>query len=85
VPQYIVVLVSSSVNKSGSVFSGNTRQMVVVRTDSGYAANPGHTGTGTVVSVSCQSTTAELTSPRDQFWFQIYSIVPSVIGSWIGV
>jgi uncharacterized repeat protein (TIGR01451 family) len=54
VPAYIAVIVSSSITKSGSMIAGNTRQMVVVKTDPGYASNPGHAGTGTVVAVICQ-------------------------------
>ena len=48
---YIAVIVSSSVTKSGSTISGNTVRVVIVRTDAGYQANPGHAGTGTVVAV----------------------------------
>jgi hypothetical protein len=54
VPQYIGVIVSSSITQSGSKISGNNRQMVVVKTDAGYDSNPGHAGTGTVVAVICQ-------------------------------
>ena len=51
VPTYMAVIVSSTVTKSGSTISGNIPKMVVVRTDAGYANNPGHDGTGTVVAV----------------------------------
>jgi hypothetical protein len=54
VPSYITVLVSSSITKSGSNIAGNTRQMVIVRTNPGYGPNPGHAGTGTVVAVICR-------------------------------
>jgi hypothetical protein len=50
----MAVMVSSSITKSGSTIAGNTRQMVIVKTDPGYASNPGHAGTGTVVAVICQ-------------------------------
>ena len=53
VPSYMGVLVASSVSKSGSTISGNTTQIVVVETESGYAADPGHHGTGTVVAAYC--------------------------------
>lgn len=53
-PEFITVMVSSSVSKNGSVLSGNVRKLVVVRTDAGYAPDPSHPGTGTVVSVVCQ-------------------------------
>jgi hypothetical protein len=52
-PPYMGVVVSSSVSKSGSSISGNVPEIVVVRTSTGYAANPGHAGTGTVVAVYC--------------------------------
>ena len=51
VPSYMAVIVTSSVAKEGSTISGNTTKLVIVKTDPGYAANPGHAGTGTVVAV----------------------------------
>ena len=54
VPTLITVIASSSVTKSGSVITGNNRKVVVVRVDPGYGPNPGHEGTGTVVSITCQ-------------------------------
>jgi hypothetical protein len=53
IPPYIAVIVSSSTTKSGSAIAGNTQQVVVVKTNPGYAPNPGHAGTGTVVAVIC--------------------------------
>ncbi len=53
VPQYMGVLVPSSVNKSGSNISGNTTSIVVVNVQPGYANNPGHPGNGTVIAVYC--------------------------------
>jgi hypothetical protein len=47
------VLVSSSVVKSGATISGNAPAIVVVKTDPGYAPNPGHPGTGTVIATLC--------------------------------
>ena len=47
------VLVASSVTKHGSTVSGDISHIVVVKTDPGYAPNPGHPGTGTVVAVFC--------------------------------
>jgi hypothetical protein len=47
------VVVSSAINKSGSTISGNVPKIVVVKTNPGYAPNPGHPGTGTVVAVYC--------------------------------
>ena len=52
-PQYLAVLVSSSVTKSGANISGNIVHIVVVKTNPGYSNDPGHTGTGTVVSFIC--------------------------------
>jgi len=49
------VIVASSIAKSGSVISGNIPKTVVVQIDPGYDSNPGHAGTGTVISVSCPS------------------------------
>ena len=54
-PAYMAVLVSSNNAKSGSQISGNIVAIVIVRTDSGYQPNPGHTGTGTVVATLCKS------------------------------
>jgi hypothetical protein len=58
-PEYIAVIVSSHITKSGPTISGNTPEVVVVKTNGGYAPNPGHAGTGTVVGVVCKSTTPE--------------------------
>ena len=52
-PSFMGVLVSSSVSKSGSSISGDIPMIVVVTTNSGYAPNPGHAGTGTVVATFC--------------------------------
>jgi hypothetical protein len=49
----MAVIVSSSIDKSGSTISGDTVHIVVVHTTPGYAPNPGHAGTGTVVAVIC--------------------------------
>jgi hypothetical protein len=52
-PAYMGVLVTSSASKSGSTISGNTVNIVVVKTDPGYQPNPGHAGTGQVVAIFC--------------------------------
>ena len=52
-PEFMAVIVSSSITKSGSTISGNTVHMVIVRTNPGYAPNPGHPGTGDVVAQIC--------------------------------
>jgi Bacterial Ig-like domain (group 3) len=53
VPSYMGVLVSSSITKSGSTISGNTTNIVVMKTEPGYAPDPGHHGTGTIVASYC--------------------------------
>ena len=53
VPSYMGVLVASSVTQSGSTISGTWGKIVVVHVDPGYAANPGHPGTGTIVATFC--------------------------------
>ena len=52
-PAYMAVIVSSSISKSGSQISGDTKHVVIVQTNADYAANPGHAGTGTVVATIC--------------------------------
>lgn len=51
-PGDVLVLVASSINKSGSTIRGTFTGMVIVQPDAGYASDPGHAGTGTVVGVS---------------------------------
>jgi hypothetical protein len=53
-PELIEVTVASHIVKSGPTISGDTQEVVVVKTNPGYAPNPGHAGTGTVVEVLCQ-------------------------------
>ena len=52
-PAYISVIVASTSSKSGSQISGNVVHIVVVKTNVGYDANPGHPGTGVVVATVC--------------------------------
>lgn len=52
-PAYMGVTVSSKITQSGSQISGNNVAIVVVKTNSGYAPDPGHAGTGTVVAQVC--------------------------------
>jgi hypothetical protein len=52
-PTYMGTLVASSVRNSGSTISGNIVSIVVVATGAGYAPDPGHAGTGTVVATYC--------------------------------
>ncbi|HSS80356.1 MAG TPA: hypothetical protein VLK24_04065, partial [Gaiellaceae bacterium] len=53
VPTYMGVVVATSVSKSGSTISGTWKKIVVVRTNPGYAPNPGHGGTGSIVATFC--------------------------------
>jgi uncharacterized repeat protein (TIGR01451 family) len=53
IPAYMGVVVPTSVSKRGPVTSGDTAGIVVVQTNPGYAPNPGHPGTGTVVAQYC--------------------------------
>ncbi|HKS79680.1 MAG TPA: PKD domain-containing protein [Gaiellaceae bacterium] len=52
-PAYMGVISTDSATKSGSQISGTTPHIVVVQTNPGYAPNPGHAGTGTVVAQAC--------------------------------
>jgi hypothetical protein len=52
-PHYMAVIVSSTITQTGSVISGNTPSMVVVKTSPSYAPDPGHPGTGTVIAKIC--------------------------------
>jgi hypothetical protein len=49
----MAVIVTSSAAMSGSAISGSTPHIVIIRTDPGYAPDPGHAGTGTVVGQVC--------------------------------
>jgi Big-like domain-containing protein len=52
-PSFMAVAVSSSVTKSGSTITGDITRLVIVQTNPGYAPDPGHAGTGTVVAQFC--------------------------------
>jgi hypothetical protein len=52
-PSFMGVVVSTTVNNSGSTISGNVSQIIVVTPNAGYAPNPGNPGTGTVVATFC--------------------------------
>jgi len=53
VPTYTAVIVTNAVAQDRGRPSGSTTEVVIVRTDPGYAPDPGHAGTGTVVAVLC--------------------------------
>lgn len=67
VPAYMAVIVSSKIvedderaararhdEQEQEEIRGNSVEIVVVKTNPGYAPNPGHAGTGTVVGVLCR-------------------------------
>jgi hypothetical protein len=54
-PSYVAVIVASSASRSGNEIRGNILEIVIVKTNSSYAPNPGHAGTGIVVAVYCRS------------------------------
>jgi N-acetylneuraminic acid mutarotase len=64
-PQYMAVIVSSSIQKNGSVIAGDVRKIVIVKTKPGYGPWPGHAGLGEVVSSYC--TAVALASVLDRF------------------
>ena len=53
IPNTIPVIVSSTITKNGPVISGDATEVVDVAVDPGYAGDPGHPGTGTVVGIEC--------------------------------
>jgi hypothetical protein len=53
IPSYMGTLVTSKVTKSGSVISGNTVEIVIVKTNPGYAPNPSAHGSGVIVAKYC--------------------------------
>jgi hypothetical protein len=53
VPAYMGTAVTTAITKNGNAISGFITHIVVVVTDPGYAANPGHAGTGTVIATYC--------------------------------
>lgn len=55
VPSYTAMVVPTHITKNGATIAGDIAQIVIVKTDAGYAADPGHAGTGTVVGVLCHS------------------------------
>jgi hypothetical protein len=52
-PAYMGTAVTSQVTKHGNDIGGVITHIVVVVTDPGYAADPGHAGTGTVIATYC--------------------------------
>jgi hypothetical protein len=54
VPSFMAVIGSSAITQTGSDITGDIPEIVVVQTAPGFAPNPGHSGTGTVVAVLCK-------------------------------
>lgn len=55
-PSYLAVLVAKSVVQQGSeLLSTSIPEVVIVRTDPGYAPDPGSRGTGSVMAVLCRA------------------------------
>ena len=52
-PDFMAVIVSSSISKSGAAITGDTPHLAVVQTNPGYQPDPGHPGTGKVVAQIC--------------------------------
>jgi hypothetical protein len=46
-------VVAGSVTKSGADINGSWGEIVIVKTNPGYAPNPGHPGIGTIVATFC--------------------------------
>lgn len=65
IPQYMMVIVSSSVQMNGSAITGNVKRIIVVQSNPGYGPSPGHWGSGQVIAVLCDSgnQSASLLSP----------------------
>ncbi|HMH02381.1 MAG TPA: thrombospondin type 3 repeat-containing protein [Terriglobales bacterium] len=55
IPQFMGVIVSSSIQKNGSAISGNVKKIIVIQTNPGYGPAPGKPGTGKVVAIVCGS------------------------------
>jgi hypothetical protein len=49
----MAVVVASSITQDGGHIAGDSPEVVVVKTDSGYGPDPSQAGTGTVVAVLC--------------------------------
>lgn len=49
----VPMIVSTQISQTGPVISGDTEEIVLVAVDPGYAGDPGHPGTGTIVGYVC--------------------------------
>jgi N-acetylneuraminic acid mutarotase len=73
VPTYMALIVSSSIQKNGSVISGDVKKIVIVRTNPGYGPSPGQSGTGQVVAILC------VTNQSANMLYQLWSPLGSLI------
>ncbi len=53
VPEFMRVIVSSSITTNGSVITGNVSRVVIIKTNPGYGPSPGQQGTGKVIAILC--------------------------------
>ena len=53
IPAYMGTAVSTSITKNGNTITGTITKIVVVATAPGYASDPGHPGTGTIIATYC--------------------------------
>ena len=53
VPAFLAVIVTSNITQNGSDLSGDIKHIVIVKTNPGYAPDPGSPGTGTIVGEIC--------------------------------
>ena len=53
IPEYMGVIVARSIRQDGSVITGDTEKIIVVKTNPGYGPSPGHAGTGQIVAILC--------------------------------
>jgi hypothetical protein len=53
IPEFMSVLVSSSITKSADTITGDVKRIVIVKTQPGYGPNPGAGGYGKVIAVIC--------------------------------
>ncbi len=56
IPEFVGIIVTNNVIKSGPDLTGGIQQIIIVHSDGGYGPNPGHDGNGPVTSISCPAT-----------------------------
>jgi hypothetical protein len=53
IPEFVGIIVTNNVIKSGPDLTGGIQQIIIVHSDGGYGPNPGHDGNGPVTSIVC--------------------------------